>query len=351
MDVEKRASLFGKLGEILFSYLNDERDDLNFKLILDEAVLRSKNNNPWFDEDSQRKALRAIALMLNKEAIYKWLASYPEIMREKGNAQTVALIMAGNIPLVGFHDLMCVLISGNKALVKVSSNDPYLMPAILKILSRIEPEIESFVVFTSSIIKGFDAVIATGSNNSARYFEYYFSKYPHIIRRNRNGIALLHGNETTAELISLGDDVFSYYGMGCRNITKLYVPENYDFIPLIEAWQKWDFLKNHTRFFNNYEYHKAVFLVNSVPHLDSGFFLISSCKAIASPVAVLFYENYSDKLGLLNELGELKEKIQCITGDINTFTDVIALGTAQNPELGDYADGVDTMRFLIDLSN
>ena len=352
MDLHKRISIFVQLGKFVNDYVtfSDEITTEPIREILDDAILQSRNNNPWFDEVSQLQALKAISGMLRQEALTEWMAAYPETKLSVNNPKTIALIMAGNIPLVGFHDVLSVLISGNKALVKLSSDDRFLLPALLKIATTIDKRISEHISFTDKVISGFDAVIATGSNNSARSFNYYFSRFPHIIRKNRNAVAILTGNESFTQLQALSHDVFDYYGLGCRNVTKIYVPESYDFKPLLDNWMSWRELQNHTRYFNNYEYNKAVFLVNKVPHFDTGFVLLTQSTEIASSVAVVLYDYYQDQDRLLSELQAREEQIQCIIGDKDIFTDFIDFGHAQKPELSDYADGVDTISFLLQLN-
>jgi hypothetical protein len=349
MDNDKRLSIFVQLGKQLSSYLEGEIKDGPVLQILEEAIYASKHQNLWFDEASQRTALYAISCMLQEDSLMNWLQLYPELRKPPIHQKTIALILAGNIPLVGFHDYLCVMMSGHEALIKLSSDDAFLLPALHKLLCAIDDKFENRLRFSSSVMKDFDAVIATGSNNSARYFDAYFSKYPHIIRRNRNAVALLHGNENTEDFLRLGEDVFTYYGLGCRNVTKLYVPESYDFTPLLNSWNAWGMLRNHSRFFNNYEYHKAVYLVNTVPHLDTGFLLLSRNTSIASPVAVLYYDFYSTAAVLKEEILLRSEEIQCAVGDTAVFPFCLPFGSAQTPGVTDYADGVDTMKFLEEL--
>lgn len=351
MDNDKMTSVFVELGKQLSSYQEGNMHDERIRQILDEAIAKSQQQNPWFGQDSQRIALRAISSMLQEVSLTNWLKAYPGLNEPLSHQKTIALILAGNIPLVGFHDYLCVMFSGHKALIKLSSDDLVLLPAIHQLVCAIYDGFESRISFTSTVMKGFDAVIATGSNNSARYFEAYFSKYPHIIRRNRNAVALLHGKESNDQIDCLGQDVFTYYGLGCRNVTKLYVPENYNFIPLLNRWESWGMLRNHSRFFNNYEYHKAVYLVNLVPHLDTGFLLLSRNASIASPVAVIYYDYYTSTKVLKEEVLHRSEEIQCVVGDTAVFPFCLPFGSAQTPGLTDYADGVDTMKFLEELGH
>jgi hypothetical protein len=255
--------------------------------------------------------------------------------------------MAGNIPAVGFHDFLSVLITGNKLMAKLSADDDQLMPAISDLLISIEPGFESQVQFTSDTLSNFDAVIATGSNNTSRYFEYYFSKYPHIIRKNRNGVAIISGDELASDLHFLTSDILDYYGLGCRNVSKLYVPDNYDFNKLLEVVSKRKEANDNHKYFNNYEYNKAIFLVNGSEHLDSGNLLIKEDTEIPSPISVLHYEYYKDMDQLKKAINANTEKIQCVVTNIDDFANSVAFGRSQLPDLWDYADGIDTIRFLL----
>ncbi len=286
--------------------------------------------------------------MLRPEQLSGWWENYA--LTEPVQQQRIGLVLAGNLPLVGFHDLLCVFASGHRAVIKLSDKDPYLLPAVLRALRQVAPESESYFSIVDKL-KGFDAVIATGSNNTARYFEAYFGKYPHVIRRNRNGVAVLTGNESSKELLALGRDIFDYFGLGCRNVAKLYVPEDYDFKPLLEALHEYRQIVNHTKYKNNFDYNYALYLLNKVEYLANGCIILTQNTSLQSPIACLHYEYYSSTDALATELSEIKEQIQLIVGpslvtDVPTFP----YGSAQEPSLFDYADGVDTMAFLLQLS-
>lgn len=307
-------------------------------------IERAYVHNRWFTPENTRKALLGWAQLLQKNTLEKWLESYPSANPE---AKTVAILMAGNIPLVGLHDLICVLLCGHNALVKLSSDDTVLMEAIILALKRIEPAFEKRIhILTEKLPKTFDAVIATGSDNSNRYFEYYFRDKPHILRKNRNSVAVLTGNETPEDIQRLADDIFTYYGLGCRNVAKLFVPEQYDFIPFFEQINAYVGSIDHHKYANNYTYHKSIFLMNMTHHLDNGFLLMKEDNAVASPLSVLYYETYKDTNALNLRLAEQKDQIQCIVGKTAGY---IPFGKAQYPELWDYADGVDTLQFLLSL--
>lgn len=286
-------------------------------------------------------ALRTVAEALSYNKLLKWTERYPAL-EEQSRPRDVAVIMAGNIPLVGFHDFLSVLISGNRIIAKTSSKDPDLIVFIGDILGEINPSFREMIMFTDGQLKEFDAVIATGSDNSSRYFEYYFRKYPHIIRRNRNSIGIIEGNETGAELSGLGADIFLYFGLGCRSISKIWVPEGYDVKALAESWSEYAYLINHNKYANNYDYNKAIFIVNRDKYIDTGFLLCRDDSRLASPVSVLHYEYYYSTDSVIRETEQLRDSIQCIAGRNH-----IPFGRTQMPELWDYADGVDTLEFLL----
>ncbi len=249
--------------------------------------------------------------------------------------------MAGNIPLAGFHDFLTVLVSGNYLIAKASSKDSELIVKIAGMLCEIEPGFSPFIEFTGGHLENFDAVIATGSNNSSRYFEHYFGRYPHIIRRNRNSAAFLEGNETVRELRALGSDIFLYFGLGCRSVSKIYIPDGYDLKPLISGLEPFSRVINHEKYASNYDFSKAVYLVNRESFTDTGFLLLKEENSLSSPVAVLYYEYYNSMPDLTYKLQAAGDKIQCVVGHGKT-----AFGKAQSPHLWDYADGIDTLEFL-----
>jgi len=313
-------------------------------------VVDAHRHNGWFIEANVRQMLLSLGESLEQAKLEKWLLKYQPALEKEKAAKTIAVVMAGNIPVVGFHDFLSVLISGNKLLAKLSSNDEKLIPAIADLLISIEPAFKSKVDFTTAQIKNFDAVIATGSDNSSRYFRHYFGKYPNIIRKNRNGIAILKGDETEQDLERLADDIFSFYGLGCRNVSKIFVPKGYDFNPLLDVLsQRETIIENH-KYFNNYEYNKAIFLVNTRAHFDAGTVLLVEEAKIASPVSVLNYESYTYEQQLLNHLMVISDQIQCTISASTTISSAIPFGKSQQPGLWDYADGVDTLDFLLGLA-
>lgn len=254
--------------------------------------------------------------------------------------------MAGNIPLVGFHDLLSVLLTGNSALLKLSANDRVLLPLLMEYLIAQEPELKADLSVAEGPLKAYDAVIATGTNNTSRYFEYYFGRKPNLIRRNRNSVAILTGDESESQLVNLGKDIFDYFGLGCRNVSKLYVPEDYSFESFYEAIQSYSYLASHRKYGNNYDYNKAVYLMSAFPFLDNGFLLLKEDTGYSSPIATLYYERYKRVPELRQKIAADRSLIQCVVGNPVEGWD-IPFGTSQSPELWDYADGVDTVDFLL----
>jgi hypothetical protein len=332
------ADVFSTLGGQL-SYPDDELT----ALIQDEH-----HYNAWFTQASVEQAVKAIGKMLNKQDLLTWLSKYD--LNQNKESKKVGLILAGNIPLVGFHDVLCVLITGNHALIKASTQDARLIKYVLNMLVKIDTSFKEQYTFVERL-ENFDAIIATGSNNSSRYFEYYFSKVPNIIRKNRNSVAVLTGNETTEKLHDLGHDIFDYYGLGCRNVSKVLVPKSYDFVPFFEAIEPYHLIINHHKYNNNYDYNKSIYLVNRDKHLDNGFLLVKEDDRMVSPLAVLFYEEYEDINTVQALLSRESENIQCIVSEVplKAHNQVVNFGHSQQPALWDYADSIDTMDFLTKL--
>lgn len=353
MDIKKRTGAFVELGRMLSLFSGEVPSELLMQNPVLARIGHQIENgyllNPWFTPENTRESILSIAGMLHEEALQSWLSGYPDLQNNNKKKLTIGVISAGNLPLVGFHDFLCVLISGNTYHGKLSSKDDVLPVCVADLLIRIEPEFASLISFPEGNLHAFDAVIATGSNNSARYFEYYFGKYPHIIRKNRNAIAILDGNETEEELRLLADDIFMYFGLGCRNVSKIYLPEGYDpkrFMPSLEAYAH---LRNHHKYMNNYEYNRAILLINQTPHLDNGFLLVKEDEAIASPIAVLHYQYYPSLDWLNDHLQQHSEQLQCVAGHIGLPSGTIPFGKAQYPGPADYADHADTIDFLLKL--
>jgi hypothetical protein len=342
MTLDARINAFSELGLSIQNYIDSKDSSSNFSQKLTNIIRNAELQNAWFSQDHIHFALENWAKALTHENLIKWVKPYSI----KGFAEKrVAVVMAGNIPLVGFHDFLSVLITGHHFIGKLSSNDNLLIPFLAEELIAIQPNFQSKIEFTKDRLPSFELVIATGSNNTARYFEYYFKNKPHIIRKNRNSAAILEGTETKEELEALGKDVFTYFGLGCRNVSKLFIPESYDFDAFFKSMFAYKDFINHHKYANNYDYNKAVYLMSSIKLLDNGFLLLKKDKQFSSPIGVLFYETYSDDNQLKKRLEEEKENIQCIVGR-HPYGEV-AFGKAQHPDLTDYADGVDTIEFLI----
>ncbi|GAB1309091.1 acyl-CoA reductase [Urechidicola sp. KH5] len=348
MTLEKRINAFVRLGKFLSQFsdntIKKQPDILHNDVFFDAFKLqinRAHEFNGWFDKENVLYSLGSWSKSLTKENLDNWVAKYAL----ENNQQTIAIIMAGNIPLVGFHDFLSVLISGHKVLGKLSSNDKHFIPLIAKYLEYVEPEFKGAIKFTEEELKDFDAVIATGSNNTARYFDYYFGKYPNIIRKNRNSVAVITGTETKEELEQLGEDIFRYYGLGCRSVSKLLVPENYDFDNIFKAIYTYKDVINYNKYQNNYDYNKAVYLMSLFKLQENGFLMLKEDESYASPIATLFYETYTDLSSVKSKLINDAESIQCIVGNLEGI-DTVDFGKTQQPQLWDYADGVDTLDFL-----
>ena len=330
MRLEQRIELFSALGKRMTSISENE---------FDEIAVRAHGENNWFTEKSIKTAFEGILKHLDKEALTKWASKYA---LEPSNAKLVGVVMAGNIPLVGFHDLLSVVISGHRLAIKPSSNDTVLLKWVVNELIQLEPNIGELVRFEDRL-NDVDAIIATGSDNTARYFEYYFSKKPHIIRKNRTSCAVLKGGESPSQVMGLGQDIFTYFGLGCRNVSKLFVPRDFNFQQLLDGLHEFENVMDHHKYKNNYDYNKSIYLVNNEPHLDTGFLLLRESEALVSPISVLFYEYYNSESHLEEMLEVNSEKIQCVVGSGNSFE---TLGQAQFPAVTDYADGIDTLKFL-----
>ncbi|MBO0340876.1 MAG: acyl-CoA reductase [Bacteroidota bacterium] len=338
---------FVKLGKYLTDfcdkcYSNNPEVDQELK----EIIARAGHHNGWFTEDNILFSLKQWGDLLTEENIKDWLGNYS--FNKDSKPKTVGIIMAGNIPLVGFHDFLSVLLSGNKVLAKLSSNDKVLLPYLSNYLIEQEPSLVDKIEFVDEKLENFDAVIATGSNNTSRYFEYYFGKKPNIIRKNRNSVAVLTGKESEEELKALGEDIFRYYGLGCRNVSKIFVPKNYDFDALFNALFHYKDIINQHKYANNYDYNKAVYLMSEFKILDNGFLILKEDEALTSPISVLFYSFYDDESGLRNKLQEMDEQIQCVVSG-GAKENEVNFGATQKPSLSDYADGIDTMKFLLNL--
>ena len=352
MILEDKINAFSQVGAFLkqFAQVPFQKNEAltineGFYNSFEELIHRLDQNNGWFTIEQVLHANENWANALTKENLTTWLSDYTI---EGEPLKTVALILAGNIPYVGFHDVLSVLLTGNKALIKLSSNDEHLIPFVLKVLQAIEPRFEDRITITKERFETFDAVIATGSDNTARYFDYYFGKYPNIIRKNRNSVAVLTGEETKEQLVALGEDIFRYYGLGCRNVSKLFVPKGYDFTAFFEAMYEQKEVIYYEKYANNYDYNKAVFLMSNFSILDNEFLTIKEDTSYASPISSVFYEYYDSLEQVKEKITKDREKLQCVVSS-QLFDDEVAFGQTQKPALNDYADGVDTIKFLVSL--
>lgn len=332
MNLQQRILLLTKLGDYIASG-PDEWIDIK---------LRAEQLNPWFTQEFITLSAKNITEeFLQKDKLQQWAEQY-NLPENNENPQNVGLVMAGNIPMVGFHDFLCIFITGHRQTIKLSSKDEVLIKHLVHKLTEWNEEVAELVSF-QDMLKGCDAYIATGSNNSGRYFEYYFAKYPHIIRRNRTSVAVLTGNKTQQELGLLSDDIHLYFGLGCRNVTKIYVPQDYDFEPLLEACKKYNYFFDIQRYKNNYDYQLALLLMNKVAYKSTGSLLLTENNQLFTPISVLNYEYYADENQLMQIL-QSNDDVQCVVGK-----KAVDLGQAQAPGLNDYADGVDTVEFLSSL--
>ncbi|MCC9167178.1 acyl-CoA reductase [Pontibacter harenae] len=334
MTLENRIEAFVKLGKQLQNMPDEDRKALAYVALA---------KNPWFDEKNVLFALDGIITMLDEQYLREWV--YPYQLKQV-TQKKVGVVMAGNIPMVGFHDFLSVLISGHYLLAKLSSDDDVLLRRLANMLVAIEPAFANNFEFVD-LLKDADAIIATGSDNTSRYFEYYFAKRPHIIRRNRTSLGVLTGHEEADDLSALGEDFFRYYGLGCRNVSKVFVPEGYTFDKFFEANEfRHSTIINHYKYQNNYDYNKSILLVNRAPHFDNGFMLVTPSEQMVSPISVLFYETFSSLADLRQKLAAVKEKTQVVVSAHGWLEGSIPFGRAQCPMVWDYADGVDTLIFL-----
>ncbi|GAA3788018.1 acyl-CoA reductase [Corallibacter vietnamensis] len=350
MNLPQRIDAFVKLGTFLSQFsvtpFEKKQDILHNDLFFDgfkHQIKLAEEHNGWFTQENIVYALSGWSNLLTDSNINQWLDNYNF---KDVSQKNVAIIMAGNIPLVGFHDFISVLLSGHNVVVKQSSNDKQLLPFLAKYLEYVAPEFKGRITFTEEKLSNFDAVIATGSDNTARYFEYYFKGKPAVIRKNRNSVAILTGNETEDDLKNLSEDIFRYYGLGCRNVSKLFVPENYNFDSFFKAMYHWHPIIDKAKYANNYDYNKAVYLMSEFNMLENGFLMLKEDESYASPIATIFYEQYSSLETLNKKLKTDTNKIQCVVSKGLNAND-IAFGQTQNPQLWDYADSVDIIAFLL----
>ena len=341
MNINERTELISEIGEFLKNYLDEKYDNKkDDNLIEFEKVIRkAQSNNSWFTDENIKINLTYWSKKLIKTNLNQWLSKYN---LKDTSRKNIAIIMAGNIPLVGFHDFICVFLAGHNSIIKLSSNDKYLIPFLLNLVKFPSDR----VVYLDGMLTEYDAVIATGSDNTSRYFEYYFKNKQSIIRKNRNSIAILDGNETDEELKSLSHDILTYFGLGCRSVSKLYVPKGYNFDSFFNSIFAYKDLINNHKYANNYDYNKAIYLMSEYKFLDNGFFMIKEGNEMHSPISTINYEYYDNISHLSEKIKQQEENIQCVVSNIK-FEGRIDFGETQNPSLNQYADNIDVMNFLL----
>ena len=346
MNLNNRITLFVKLGRFFSDYINNNLESLE-RNKFDKAINESILHNSFFSKKNILKSLLSWSNVLTKKSIDDFLSNY--LIKNKKREKKIAIIMAGNIPLVGFHDFFCVIISGNFAVIKLSSKDSHLFKFILSFLVKENPDFDTKFDVVESKLQIFDAVIATGNNISANQFELYFKKYPKIIRKNRHSIAILNGNETKKEIELLANDIFYYYGLGCRNVSKIFIPNNYNLDILFKSFVLWNEVINKNSYSNNYNYYRAIYLLNKEVFFDNGFFLLKESEKIGSPVGTIYFEYYKSDNQIKEMIKKNNEKIQCIVSN-NNYPKTIKFGETQMPNLNDFADDIDTFNFLLKLN-
>jgi len=348
--IQNRIQTFSELGNFLSQFSLDgiqKKDEvINNDLFFDgfqHQMKLAQENNTWFTKENILFSLQSWSKALTKDNLERWISS--ESLSDNIVEKKVAIIMAGNIPLVGFHDFLSVLISGHQVMVKQSSNDKHLLPFLAKYLEYADASFKGKISFTDEKLEGYDAVIATGSNNTARYFEFYFKDKPNIIRKNRNSVAVIQGNESVNDFESLSEDVFRYFGLGCRSVSKLFVPRNFNFNLFFKGMYQQKEIIHNAKYANNYDYNKAVYLMSEFDILENGFLMIKEDKSYASPIASVFYEYYDNPVDLKIKLHQEADQIQCVVAN-GFMENEVKFGQTQHPELWDYADGVNTLSFL-----
>jgi len=334
MTLTERIEGFSGLGKALRSE--------NWGILIENAY----RQNGWFTPDSCAFAIANWGTLLTDNHLADWAAHYPlnEISTKK-----IGVVSAGNIPLAGFHDFLCTLLANHTVLIKLSAKDDILLKGISQRLIEIAPGFKDRIQFVSGVLPACDAIIATGSDNAAKHFEYYFKNTPHIVRRNRNSVAVLDGHEKEEEIIGLARDIFTYFGLGCRNVSKVFIPTGYDLDLIFRGLFEWKEIAKNNKYISNYEYNKTLYLLNKESLLENGFIVLKESSELSSPVGVLFYEYYSNLNDLKEKLVNIKEKIQCVVNSKGEFFSNVKFGEAQCPKLFDYADGFDTLQFLTNL--
>ncbi len=356
--INERIDAFCKLGNsmrlVSEALIQEDKPTFQHKseLSLFDACIETSQINPWFTRKEISRALLSLSEMLDCNALTTWLRGHPELLRNPPPVKNIAVIMAGNIPLVGFHDLLCVIISGHHFTGKLSSQDPLLPMAVAEVLISYLSGLKNQISFSGEIPRDADAYIGTGSDNTARFFVSYFADKPHIIRKNRSSIAVLAGNESKSELKALGEDVFAYFGLGCRSVSHILIPSDFNFSELQKAWKEYEYLLHHKKYHHNLKHTRALFIADETPFRDMGFFLLHESPDITPSVSVLNYSYYDNQKDIIQFIAQLQHKLQCVASNLKLNvqnTSVVPLGQSQYPDLSDYSDGIDTMAFLLKL--
>ena len=343
LSLNQRIQVLADLGERIQFELNHSPYNEAFENLLNKVNQR----NPWFTKESVVQSLSVWANLLESNNLNHFISRYETVLFEKKNDKVVLLILAGNIPLVGLHDVICSFLSGSKSMIKVSSKDALLLSYLIEQIKTINSTASDYFEISESKAQGFTHVIATGSNNSARYFDHYFSKFPNIIRKNRSSLAIITQGTTDTELEYLANDVFQYFGLGCRNVTQLCVPHSFDFDRLKNAFNSYATIINHNKYANNYDYHKAIALMNGDPFIDFEFILLQNKSMLKSPLGVLHYNFYENVTEVDSYIQEHRADIQCVVSSESTSFNEVNFGQTQQPKLWDFADQIDTLQFLL----
>ncbi|MFT6715959.1 MAG: hypothetical protein ACJA0Q_000588 [Saprospiraceae bacterium] len=347
MDIDRRIKSFLSTGESIRKVLKSTHSkelSLEAERALFHVIPSAFHKNAWFSELSVRSSLEGLVRMLNESDMLDWLSVSLASIKKKKEVSRIGIVMAGNLPLVGFHDLLCVLLAGEYAVIKMSSDDVQLLPLILNILEAHDKSISDSYCVENKGIKNIDKIIATGSDNTARYFEYYFAKYPSVIRKSRTSVAVISENITDQKIKELAKDMFQYYGLGCRNVSKLFLPKGFSVPHLIDHLRSYEAKMDNIKYINNLEYHKSILLINGAQYLDGGFFLMRESNDLFSPVSITNYQFYDHEQEVIDYLKEHDSQIQCVVGQSGE----VGFGQAQSPKLWDYADKIDVMKFLLD---